>query len=375
MIRCSPLVAVVLLAALLCAACSDADERDAGSVQSSAGSAGTQMHPPLLADAAVAVDAGEPARAPELDASVPKANADSGLSDARVPDAARPDDAGSRDAGLADAMIGDDAGADDASELCDGSEALRLVAVRTAGGMPDPGSGVLYENGSAFLLVRGDCRYWVYAGRYSQTRTGQLTLAQRQRLARALRLDRFADYAGDYARGAAFDVPEQYVAFGAGAVDAPCNASRTCIRLGSGPVDTSQKVDWLESSVQQEIVNLEREGTAVQGAIRYVLAEQTWNGAEIWAKAATWPLGDPAMFAMSEADARAYVPGQSRLATGADAEALRALWVRFLAGDVGDRALSEIIPIASGSTRYHLFVRDSLSLEDAGGLLPLFARR
>ncbi len=303
---------------------------------------------------------------------------DATSSDARVPDATAASDSGGlrEDAGT---TAGDDAGADPAvaNVLCDGSDALRLIATRTLnGGMLAPGSGVAFENGTSFLLVRGDCRFWVYSGIFQPTRSGELTAAQRDRLIDALRLDRWADYMGDYTRGPAFDYPNQFVAFGVDAIDAPCSASKSggrgCIRLSSGGTDTTANVAWLEPSLRQQITQLEAEGTPVSGAIRYVLAEQRSNGSSAWSRPAMWPLGDPATVALTEIDAMAYRAGESTLATGADAEALRSIWSRYLSGEVGDRTMYEIIPVVSGSATYHLFVRDSLPLEDARGLLPLF---
>ena len=50
----------------------------------------------------------------------------------------------------------------------------------------------------------------------------------------------------------------------------------------------------------------------------------------------------------------------------------RLLWEQYLAGAIGNRAQSEVIPI-EGATRYQLYLRDSIPLEDADGLLQLFA--
>jgi hypothetical protein len=83
----------------------------------------------------------------------------------------------------------------------------------------------------------------------------------------------------------------------------------------------------------------------------------------------------PAAIASRQGGPYGYTRGSSRLASGADADALREVWRQFLDYEISGRevdmpaSMSMAIPVEVSGTRYQLFIRDSIPLEASNGLI------
>lgn len=256
-------------------------------------------------------------------------------------------------------------GQDAAVNLCDGSPSLRLIFQKGSGGPAIPGSRVMGENGSQYLLVDGQCSFWAMMDPGKDIRTGTLTASQASDLAQALRLNEWERLAGDYHHGTC-DGPTSLYRFG---------ESRILVSSICQAADTAAPVNWVEAAVAERLPAVHATGSPVDGPVRFVLVAEpidvVWPA--FWMQSARrWPLaGDPATIAMTFAEATAYQAGSSDSAVPPDAEALRTLRREFLA-DRGGANTGGFIPILGPQDeRYELFVRDSISLEDAQGLLHI----
>src|SRR5690606_38222403 len=95
----------------------------------------------------------------------------------------------------------------------------------------------------------------------------------------------------------------------------------------------------------------------------------------IWFRnAPEWPMdSDPADLASSEGDPRLIDPHESTLVGGSESAPLVEAWDAFLAGEFGFQG-DRFVPIQQpDGTRYRLYLRDVIPLEDQSGRLP-FAR-
>jgi hypothetical protein len=240
---------------------------------------------------------------------------------------------------------------------------VQLVFQIAGGGLVLPGSQVLSENGFQFLLVEGTCRTWMLTNAGSEIRTAQLTAHDAEQLARQLRVAEWGSLQGQYTRDLC-DGPGVLFRF-----------DRTRITLGSacGGGDNSAPVRSLEVAVRDGLAASYAAGAPVDGAVRFVLVAEApdvmWPSL-VASAAAPWPLATaPDELAISIRAAQDYLPGSSRSVTQPEADQLRALRRNFAAR--GGPALSGgFIPVTgAGGSRYELFVRDTIPLEDAQGLL------
>ncbi|HKP60147.1 MAG TPA: hypothetical protein VJV78_25655, partial [Polyangiales bacterium] len=265
--------------------------------------------------------------------------------------------------------------------LCDGMPGITFAAVMTLGGQPNIGSPMMAENGYRYLLVEGTCRFWIQAGRLERVRTGQLSPAQLQRLREAFQMQRWQQLVGNYP-ALGFDTPGYFYALGRGKLSESCGRwgdAGGCIQFGMGsPVMVGENFSWLHSAFLQVSNELAGSGAPAMGDVRYMLVEGMATIVEpsAWSNPSTWPLGDAKAVAMSETEAsQVYVPGSGRLARGADADKLHEAWRAFLSYEKTGRTPdmpasgSLAIPIVAGGARYQLFIRDSIPLEDARGLI------
>jgi hypothetical protein len=260
---------------------------------------------------------------------------------------------------------GDAAHTPDPAVICDGDPALRFVFRNAGGGQLLPGSQVMYENGSPYLFVDGQCAFWVGKDLLQDVRGGTLTTAQADALSQALRLSDWNRYKGEYYDDLC-DGPVRRYRFGADEVA----VYPTC----TGP-KTSQPVDWMLDAALSQVSAIYDAATPATGPVRYVLvaepADVSWPPA-VTALAADWPLaGDPAAMALTFEQAGAYQPGMSLSAQPPDADALRGLRRAFAAAGGGAYSGGFVPVLGQNDGRYELFVRDSIPLEDAQGLLHL----
>jgi hypothetical protein len=245
--------------------------------------------------------------------------------------------------------------------LCDGSPGITFAAAALGGGNPVPGTQVMAENGHSFIIVEGTCRFYAQRGRLERAVTGVLSPQQLDALRDSLQLESWRSCHGRVA--GALDGPEHHFVYGRserarGGIDACVN------------IESPDEPGLLLMGYQRLVTSLIAAGQPVQGDIRYLLVQGDDNVESHWTDPAAWPLGDPAEVAMSPAAASGYEPGSSKLAQGAEAAALRALWQDFLDDDTSGREPGSIaIPVEVNGARYQLFLRDSLPLEDTRGLI------
>jgi len=243
-----------------------------------------------------------------------------------------------------------------------GDADIRFVAQTGGGGSDIPGSQVLIENGYAFLVIDGTCRYFVQQKKFGDVRTGTLNAHDQESIWQNLRLADWSEYVGCHE-------PEIFADGG----------SSWSFRFNSDTLSTCwqnpipyDRVKWLVEESRSAIDNLHGSGTPVDGPVRYILvgnpefAEQaeSWPDGQ-FKNAPLWPLSAPAADLAVELN-DAYT-ATSRRAIDADAQALRAIADSFRAGDIGV-SYGGYAPVKdSESNYYQLFLRDALPFENEDG--------
>ena len=253
--------------------------------------------------------------------------------------------------------------------LCDGSDERRLLAQYGGSGAIMAGSTVLTENGYDFLVVDGHCHFWVQRdGFFGDVREGYLDEAQANHVLSTLRLDSWSNLAGGYTSSLC-DGPGQRYRYGAAEIS-------IVSRCGAQPGD--EPVSWLRPAPRELLVNLHSVGTPARDGVRYTLVEndelQSPSTDDAFRNAPAWPLPAPASeLAISAEAAASQRPGESRAATGKDAQCLQGLAEAFREGTIGSR-IAGFAPTISGGRAFRLFVRDSVPFEDASGLWTVSSR-
>lgn len=254
-------------------------------------------------------------------------------------------------------------GAESSAPLCNGESSVRLAYNLAGGGQVLPGSQVMSENGFEFLLVEGSCRAWFLQKPSSDVRTVQLSADAAQALAADMHVADWAGLRGDYVRNLC-DGPSVVLRFGTTriTIDSACRGS-----------DPAAAVLGLQDAARSSLSATYATAAPVDGPVRFVLVAEQPD--VIWptlvaAAAAPWPLAAaPETLALSFDEALRYQPGSSRALDPPDADRLRELRRTFFAGGGGQLSGGFIPVVGTGGARYQLFVRDSIPLEDAAGLL------
>ena len=248
--------------------------------------------------------------------------------------------------------------------ICDGTPATRLAIRAIGGGRIAPGSLVLQENGSAVLLVSGQCQFATYTEVWSGVRTGTLTQAQEQELFALLNLDKWPEWAGSWQVNG-------------------CDISRMDYRLGTtdimlkpacGAVRTPPPFETkdLNLAALGAMEKLWNVGTPPAGDGRAILVRHDPADLGSYPNVA-WPVAlDPESFALSIADADAIDPGDSRLFPVGDAALLRTVRDDYRTGKYGMWTGGELTVTGSSGAKYALFFRDVFPGEDARGLIHDF---
>jgi hypothetical protein len=247
--------------------------------------------------------------------------------------------------------------------LCNGDPAVRFAYQAVGGGQSLPGSQVVFENGSLYLLVTGGCHYWTMRDRQSDLREGDLSPAQAAELAHELRLGSWSDLDREYVRPLC-DGGDDLFRF---------DDRQVAIRSRCSAPDTSSSVQWLTQAAGAASQRAYDRGAPVSGPVRFVLVSElgTWSS-NVEGRAAPWPLSiDPASIALSYEAATRYEYGSSQIATSGDAAVLRQIRRDFFASGGGPFSGGFIPILGPGGARYQLFVRDSIPLEDDRGLLDV----
>lgn len=249
--------------------------------------------------------------------------------------------------------------------VCDGSSALRLSFRNIGGGQVLPGSQALSENGFNFLIVDGKCHFWARPGEWADVRQGDLTQTQADTMSAALRLSQWSQLQGDYVDDLC-DGPTREYRFG---------GAKIAVHPGCGGGKNSESVDWLLNASASQLTAIYEAGAPVEGPVRLVLvaepADQFWP---MWwvENAARWSgSGDPRAIALTYSQASNYQSGTSVLVMPPDADALRSSRRSFLDKN-GFQLTGGFLPVLGPmDEKYEGFVRDSISIEDAQGLLHL----
>ena len=253
--------------------------------------------------------------------------------------------------------------ADQSGPICNGEPSVRLVFHLAGGGQVLPGSQVMSENGFQFLLVEGSCRAWFLEDPASDVRTVQLSADAAQALAADLHLGDWGGLRGNYVRNLC-DGPSSLLRFG---------ATRILITSACGGAGNAAAVTGLEAAARRSLSAAYATAEPVGGSVRFVLVAQPPD--VMWpplvaAAAAPWPLAvAPETLALSFDAAQDYQPGSSHALAPPDAERLRELRRRFFAAGGGPLSGGFIPVLGTAGARYQLFVRDTIPLEDATGLL------
>lgn len=254
-------------------------------------------------------------------------------------------------------------GAGPGAPICDGEPSVRLAFHMAGAGQSLPGSQVMTENGSRFLLVEGSCRAWFLEDPASDVRTAQLSAGAAQTLAADMHVADWDGLRGDYVRNVC-DGTSSLLRFG---------ATRIVIASSCGGPDSAAKVTGLEDAARRSLSAAYATAEPAGGPVRFVLVAEPPD--VIWpplvaAAAAPWPLAvAPETLALSGDAAQHYQPGSSHAVAPPDAEQLRELRRRFFAAGGGPLSGGFIPVLGTSGARYQLFVRDAIPLEDAAGLL------
>ncbi len=251
--------------------------------------------------------------------------------------------------------------------LCDGSPHLRLGALALpAPSRTPPGQQVMWDNGAHFVYIDGYCRYWaLLPGQlWSETRSGLLQPDEAQRLARELHYTNWPTWAGQW-------IPDNAAADASPFVFYPSLDEKqtiVCHGLCDGP-PVPQGLRELATRYRTEIRRLWEHGTAVDGSVR-VVAVRARASDYAGVPHFEWPLASLNLgsLAIDEQEAVGMTYGMGLLIEGADAAALRELRRQYVESQVFKNTFHLPVVDRAGS-RYKLFLRDSIPLEDSRGLV------
>lgn len=254
------------------------------------------------------------------------------------------------------------------AQICDGSNELRLAMVLGGGGLVD--HEIEREIGFRYLYVLGTCEYFVLPSidgvPWPDARTGVIDPATEEELSRALRYAGLADVAGSWSTGGLSDGTTLLVSDGThtvacygGCEDGPAGARALWSELG-----------WIDV--------LWAEGEGYAGPLR--ISVIGWADATLDEVGVQWPLPmDPWSIAIDGEIDPAPQAGETLLVD--DPEQVATL--RELRRQYREDDLLEGIPNAlhayghltftdeGGQDLFQLWMRDSLPIEDATGLIPL----
>jgi hypothetical protein len=288
------------------------------------------------------------------------------VSDAQHVDKSRPElvEKPARAVSSSDQNLEPPAAAEPAREICDGSSAVRLYLNSVGGGgLVRPGMEFTFLS---YVVITGECRFWVMQGTREEARTGTLTREAGAQLAAELHYsawDRISDEA--QSRGTVFDG-------GGGWVLTDGTRKFTC-----GGFCT----DALAGEMFERASRLPRElyelGGPVVGPMRVSAVDNSSFQRTPQKGTIDWPLSAPAERFVYDASALP-APGPNRgvlLEDPADLKILRELRARLRGSDYGYVPVSADGDAADGGgdgSSYDLYFRDVIPFEDraTGELRP-----
>jgi len=227
----------------------------------------------------------------------------------------------------------------------------------------EPGSQLVWENGSSYLRIDGQCRFWTFGTSQGNSplddiRTGTLSAADADKIAADLRFGEWAGLQGDHGRG--FN--------GATAAMLSNGVSEVvCWALCTHPNAPAAMRD-LFTKATTVLDRLSALGQPMTGPVRLALQNRQGDAPDFPYPTVPWPLTRALTdFVIPFGIAKA---GSSFKVEGADADELR----KLRRGHRNSAALKSgvaFVPIKQGTGPLHsLYVRDTLPYEDATGLLP-----
>lgn len=219
----------------------------------------------------------------------------------------------------------------------------------------------MWENGSSFLYVDGECHFWVQAGDlWNETREGVLTPKEEESLIEVLHFGEWGELAGAWHNSSAvFDA------------DATVFYDQRNRIACSGDCDGSETPDAVHEMTKEypaTLLNLWERGTPTHGAFRAtaVVIDPPDNYSEVPDFA--WPLSrEISQFAVSELEATALGYGAGVL-LDEETDRLRDLRESYRSSPVR-RAVDHLPVKDAEGVRYRLYLRDTLPFEDESGLV------
>ena len=254
-------------------------------------------------------------------------------------------------------------------EICDGSEDIRLTAVwrsNLEGWLEEAQAarGMVYENGTEFFYVTGECEFGVGGDRFSlgPDRGGTLTAEDAATLAEDLYFGSWGTLEGKYSNPSVHDGTVLRLRDGEHEVScyAGCDAPGV-----PGPVPRmfDAAVDW--EARFHEVGALRDGDLRVSAELPASQDGPVFNGLERGAWPLEWSL---ASIALPE-DA-VFEPGAGTLVTGEEADELREFWLDHRERNLQDVSIFGAMLVEADGTLYWVHVRDALPMEDATGLAP-----
>jgi hypothetical protein len=254
--------------------------------------------------------------------------------------------------------------ADPPREICDGSSAVRLYLNSAGGGgLIRPGMDF---TSLSYVIVTGECRFWVMQGTRDEARTGTLTREAAERLADELHYAAWYRLSDDQLR--------HDTVFDAGGGPVLTDGSR---KFGCGAFCADSLVrEMFERAYRlpQELYPL---GEPVLGPMRVSAVDNSSFQGTFQKNTIDWPLSEPVERFVYDPSAQP-APGPNRgvlLESPADVKTLRALRPRLHGSDYGYIPVSADLDAADGGTataNYELYFRDVIPFEDptTGELRP-----
>ena len=251
-------------------------------------------------------------------------------------------------------------------ELCSGGDAIVLgIRVQPPASRVTSGQQVMFDNGSPFLFVDGQCRYWVAPrnDRWADTRTGTLSVEDASALASEVGWHDWDSLPGGIVPGEAiFDAdtivlqtPTNRVECFAGCFgsELPTSVRRATENMGS----------WIDQ--------LWASGVPLDGGV-WMIAVSREDGMNI-GPATAWPLDwDIADVAVDGLAAAGLGYGDGHyVSPDLGADALRVARARHRAGLEGEDFWYGQLPFVDAmEQRYVVYMRDALPLEGPQGIVP-----
>ncbi len=255
------------------------------------------------------------------------------------------------------------------AEICDGSEGLRLAMVLGGGGLV--ANEIEREIGFYYLYVLGTCEYFALPADggvpWPDARTGVLDLETEEQLSRALDYGGLADIAGSWSSDGVADGSTLLVSDGVRTVS--CYAG--CEQGPEGAQALWAELSWIDM--------LWAEGDAYTGPLR--ISVIGWADTTLDELGVPWPLPtvDPWSIARDGNVDPAPQAGETVLIDDAEQVAtLREERRKYREDDLPDgipnalEAYGHLTYENGGDLDlFQVWMRDSLPLEDATGLIPL----